>query len=159
MKLPASLLLVLVGCAPPLPHNPPIDPPPHAAEAVHVVRDFLSEQLSYQLGGEPLPEFKGQVVWMLGRCLDFDRTWVVDVFWEYEECAAGLYRDETVYTLVTPSISDSMLTPGLIHYWLDVLTGDPDYDRVTPLWWDLVQPANGAIKRMEQSYENGDAGV
>lgn len=150
------LFTLLVGCAPPLPHNPPVDPPPHAAEAVHVVRDFLSDQLSYELGGEPLPEFKGKVVWMVGQCLDFDDDWIDNIFWRFEECAEGLYRDQVVFTLIKPSISDSMLTPGLIHYWLEELTGDPDYDLVTPLWWDLVQPANGAIKRMEQSYEEDE---
>jgi hypothetical protein len=157
MRIALMLITLAAGCAPPLPHNRPVEPPPHAAEAVYVVRDFLSAELSYQLGGELLPEFRGQVVWMRGRCLDFDRDWVSDIFWRYDvECAEGLYRDEVIFALVEPSISDTMLTHGLVHYWLDMLTGDPDYDRATPVWWDLVQPANGAIKRMEQSYEEDD---
>jgi len=142
---------LLAGCGP-IPRNQIVEAPPHAIEAVQVVHDFLSYQLSYQLGGEPLPEFEGWILWVEGDCLEFDQNWLDDIFYpKYSDCLEGWYEDDTLWVLVRPSISDTTLSHELIHYWLEAVYGDSDGDHDEPLWWDLVQPANGAIKRMEQS--------
>jgi hypothetical protein len=146
-KLLFSLLLANQACMAEAPWLNPVDPPPHADDAIAVSIQSLEQRTSSQL------DFNVDIHWLQQSCIVFpgDNP-------EIDQCTTGFRWDDywhpdcEIWVIWRGyKFSATSLAHELMHCTLAEEKGDPDVGHLDPWWSTVLKDVNADVAEWEDT--------